>query len=69
VSEYQDETQDTMDGLTVSYVDGSWWNVRWSSNEPLLRLNLEAKTQDRYDELLSEIMGWVEAHGAKKVDE
>jgi phosphomannomutase len=28
VSEYQDETQDTMDGLTVSYVDGSWWNVR-----------------------------------------
>ncbi len=54
---FRDEKQSTHDGLTVSYPDGSWWNVRPSSNEPLLRLNLEAKTQERFDELYTMVMG------------
>jgi phosphomannomutase len=34
---------DTLDGSTVSAVDGSWWfNLRASNTEPLLRLNVEA---------------------------
>jgi len=36
---------DRLDGLTVTYPDW-WFNVRPSSNEPLLRLNVEAITQD-----------------------
>lgn len=39
--EFNDGTQDRFDGLTVRYSDW-WFNVRPSSNEPLLRLNLEA---------------------------
>jgi len=51
---------DHMDGLTISGED--WWvNVRASNTEPLLRLNVEAATQDQMaalrDEALSLIRG------------
>ena len=36
---------DTLDGLTVEH-DAWWYNVRPSNTEPLLRLNVEAKTPD-----------------------
>lgn len=36
---------DYLDGITVEYLDW-WFNVRKSNTEPLLRLNLEGKTQD-----------------------
>jgi phosphomannomutase len=52
---FHDEEQDTLDWLTVLYPDGSWWNVRPSSNEPLLRLNLEARTQERFERLYAEV--------------
>jgi phosphomannomutase len=32
---------DELDGLTIELVDGSWFNVRASNTEPLLRLNVE----------------------------
>ena len=35
---------DELDGLTIDLVDGSWFNVRASNTEPLLRLNVEAST-------------------------
>ncbi|MCA9333391.1 phosphomannomutase/phosphoglucomutase, partial [Candidatus Saccharibacteria bacterium] len=35
---------DELDGLTV-YFDGGWFNVRPSNTEPLLRLNVEAITE------------------------
>ena len=45
----KDGEQDRLDGLTVEFED--WWcNVRPSNTEPLLRLNVEART----DELLRE---------------
>lgn len=56
---YKNEKIDLFDGITVNYDDGSWWNFRPSSNEPLLRLNMEAKTQERYDELYTELMGYL----------
>jgi len=46
---------DTLDGLTVSFDDGSWFNVRASNTEPLLRLNAEAKDQATLDQLVSRI--------------
>ena len=33
---------DELDGLTVTLPDGSWFNLRPSNTEPLLRLNVEA---------------------------
>lgn len=53
---YKNEKYDLFDWITVEYSDGSWWNFRPSSNEPLLRLNMEARTQDRFDSLYTEIM-------------
>ena len=42
---FAEADQDRLDGLTVDF--GSWWfNLRASNTEPLLRLNLEAPTQD-----------------------
>jgi len=40
---FKDGRQDTLDGLSVDY-DDWWFNVRPSNTEPVLRLNLEAKT-------------------------
>jgi phosphomannomutase len=42
---FADGRQDRLDGLTVQY--GDWWfNVRASNTEPLLRLNVEARTEE-----------------------
>lgn len=57
---YQDGEQHELDGLKVSYPDW-WFNVRASNTEPLLRLNMEAKTRElmeqKRDELLAIIRG------------
>jgi phosphomannomutase len=57
---YKLEKYDLLDWLTVTYSDGSWYNFRPSSNEPLLRLNMEAHTQERFDELYNEIMAHIQ---------
>ncbi|MBA4809864.1 MAG: phosphomannomutase/phosphoglucomutase [Acidimicrobiales bacterium] len=43
-NEFNDQDQDTLDGLTVSSKDW-WFNLRLSNTEPLIRLNLEAKSE------------------------
>ena len=53
---YQDGEQDALDGLTVSY-DDWWFNCRPSNTEPLLRLNLEARTDALKDEKVNEVLG------------
>jgi phosphomannomutase len=40
---YPKDTQDWLDGLTVNLPD-YWFNIRVSNTEPLIRLNVEAKT-------------------------
>ena len=59
-SRYTDGTQHELDGLKVEYPDW-WFNVRPSNTEPLLRLNLEADTEEKMiakqDELLTLIRG------------
>jgi phosphomannomutase len=55
-SRFADGRQDRLDGLTVEFDD--WWcNVRPSNTEPLLRLNVEARTQDLLDEKTAEVLG------------
>jgi phosphomannomutase len=57
---YPDGRQDRLDGLTVEY-DDWWFNVRPSNTEPLLRLNVEARTPEllaeKTDEVLSLVTG------------
>jgi phosphomannomutase len=52
---------DDMDGLTVELPDGSWFNLRASNTEPLLRLNVEAPDEARMIELRDQVLGMVRA--------
>jgi phosphomannomutase len=53
-------TLDELDGLTVNG-DTWWFNVRASNTEPLLRLNVEAKTQARMEKLRDQVLGEIRA--------
>jgi phosphomannomutase len=52
---YADGSQDRLDGLTVEYPDW-WFNVRPSNTEPLLRLNVEARTADVLEAKTAEVL-------------
>lgn len=54
--EYADGEQDELDGLTVNYPDW-WFIVRGSNTEPLLRLNVEAKTPELLESELGKLKG------------
>jgi phosphomannomutase len=53
------EPQDELDGLTVSFDDGSWINLRPSNTEPLLRLNIEAPSAERVAQLRDDVLAIV----------
>jgi phosphomannomutase len=51
--------QDRLDGLTVEFDD--WWcNVRPSNTEPLLRLNVEARTDDVLAARTAEVLALID---------
>jgi phosphomannomutase len=52
---YADGRQDRLDGLTVEY-DDWWFNARPSNTEPLLRLNVEARTRELLEERTAELL-------------
>ncbi|MCD2197452.1 phosphomannomutase/phosphoglucomutase [Actinomycetospora endophytica] len=54
-----DVTTDTLDGLTVSFENGDWFNLRPSNTEPLLRLNVEASDAGAIDALRDEVLAVV----------
>jgi phosphomannomutase len=54
-------TVDELDGLTVTLPDGSWFNLRASNTEPLLRLNVEAPDAARMTELRNRVLEMVRA--------
>ena len=51
---FSDAHLDHLDGITIEY-DHWWFNCRPSNTEPLLRLNLEAKTKKLLKEKLAEL--------------
>jgi phosphomannomutase len=57
---------DHLDGVTVDLGDGSWFNLRMSNTEPLLRLNVEARTTDEIDEIVGLVAAQI-ASGAEAV--
>jgi len=54
--------EDRTDGLTVEF-DDWWFNVRPSNTEPLLRLNVEAKTEERLKEGTQAVLDIIRAEG------
>ncbi|WP_299570987.1 phosphomannomutase/phosphoglucomutase [uncultured Williamsia sp.] len=63
IATFADQTAsiDRLDGVTVDLKDGSWFNLRASNTEPLLRLNAEAATTERIDEIVATVLGIVRA--------
>ncbi|MBM7805782.1 phosphomannomutase [Geodermatophilus bullaregiensis] len=59
--EAEGATFDEMDGLTVDLPDGSWFNLRASNTEPLLRLNVEAPDRARMERLRDRVLEMVRA--------
>src|SRR5688500_7931238 len=57
---YSDAKTYTMDGVSVEYPD--WhFNVRASNTEPLIRLNLEATTQEKMEQKRDEVLAFIRA--------
>lgn len=52
---------DHLDGVTVDLGEGSWFNLRTSNTEPLLRLNVEARTSDEVAGIVGKIATEIEA--------
>ncbi len=57
---YKDGEQDFLDGITVSYNDW-WFNVRPSNTEPLLRLTIEARTKEFWEQKQKELAALIKA--------
>jgi phosphomannomutase len=51
---YSQGEADDLDGITIQFKDW-WFNCRPSNTEPLLRLNIEAKTKDLLEKQLKEM--------------
>jgi phosphomannomutase len=60
---YSDGRQDRTDGLTVEFEDW-WFNCRASNTEPLLRLNLEAKTGELMNEKRDDVLAIIRDGGS-----
>lgn len=57
---YKDDQQDWLDGLSVDFADG-WFNLRMSNTEPVIRLNTEAATKDRLEEIVAKVSTLIQA--------
>ncbi|KWV32805.1 MULTISPECIES: phosphomannomutase/phosphoglucomutase [Micromonospora] len=53
---YPQAEADELDGLTLRFPDGAWFNLRASNTEPLLRLNVEGPTEERMASLRDEVL-------------
>jgi phosphomannomutase len=55
---------DHVDGVTADLGDGSWFNLRSSNTEPLLRLNVEARTVEDVAAVVAQISSEITAASA-----
>jgi phosphomannomutase len=61
---FRDGHEDRLDGLTVEFDD--WWcNVRPSNTEPLLRMNVEAKTPELLAAKTEELLALIKGEGSE----
>src|SRR5690606_1000838 len=57
--EFSHASVDWLDGVTVTLED-SWFNVRASNTEPVIRLNAEAKTEEQLDKIVKDAKAVIE---------
>jgi phosphomannomutase len=55
---------DHLDGVTVDLGDGSWFNLRTSNTEPLLRLNVEARSVEDVDDIVKQVAAQISGGAA-----
>ena len=60
---FPDGRQDRTDGLTVEFDRDWWFNVRPSNTEPLLRLNVEARTEELLKEKTRAVLDLIQREG------
>jgi Phosphomannomutase len=67
-TEYPDAQVTTIDGVSLEMPQ---WrcNLRMSQNEPVLRLNLEARTPDELERRQTELVTFIESQGARVRDD
>ncbi|GAY18995.1 phosphomannomutase/phosphoglucomutase [Mycobacterium sp. shizuoka-1] len=58
---------DHLDGVTVDLGAGAWFNLRTSNTEPLLRLNVEARTSAEIDEIVRRVSDDIAAEQSEPV--
>jgi phosphomannomutase len=46
---------DHLDGVTVDLGEGTWFNLRTSNTEPLLRLNVEGRCVEDVDAVVEQV--------------
>lgn len=56
---FHDGNMNELDGVTVEY-DDWWFNVRGSNTEPLIRLNLEAKSRELMEQKRDEVVNVIQ---------
>jgi phosphomannomutase len=49
------QSTDHLDGVTVDLGDGSWFNLRSSNTEPLLRLNVEGRSTEDVEAVVQRV--------------
>ena len=52
-------SMDHLDGVTVDLGEGSWFNLRTSNTEPLLRLNVEGRSTEDVDAVVGQVAGQI----------
>ena len=57
---------DRLDGMTVDLGDDSWFNLRSSNTEPLLRLNVEGRSADDVDAVVQQVSAQIAAYAAPR---
>ncbi len=61
------QSTDHLDGVTVDLGDGSWFNLRSSNTEPLLRLNVEGRSTEDVEAVVDQVSAEIAGQTAREV--
>ncbi|WP_343572605.1 phosphomannomutase/phosphoglucomutase [Mycobacterium sp.] len=59
---------DHLDGVTVDLGEGSWFNLRTSNTEPLLRLNVEGRCTEDVDAVVQRVAHEIQRQADRRVE-
>ena len=61
------QSTDHLDGVTVDLGDGSWFNLRSSNTEPLLRLNVEGRSSEDVEVVVQQVSAEIAGRSAAEM--